>query len=354
MRASAGSRSPSAGILPFPSDEELPHARIVAGIDEAGLGPLLGPLTIGFSAFHVPAADLDLWREFDGAIASAPSNGDARLLVADSKVVFSRTPRGEARLESVALSFLALRAPSHRPPESSAEFFARIPVDLRSAVALDGESWTSCLADRLPLRADPATIDRHVANLTAAMNAKGIRLCGAGVRVLPVAELNASFSRTENKSRTHWDLSAAILRHLWTEHARDGLDLLVDRHGGRMRYRNLLRETFPEARIVVRSEERARSEYFVAACAADAAPLRMRVAFAERAEQASLPVALASCLAKYARELCMNAFNAYFGGLQPGLRPTAGYVTDGRRWLAEARTALERAGVEARNLVRDR
>jgi hypothetical protein len=50
----------------------------------------------------------------------------------------------------------------------------------------------------------------------------------------------------------------------------------------------------------------------------------------------------------------MNAFNAYFGALQPGLRPTAGYVTDGRRWLAEARTALARAGVEEKNLVRER
>jgi len=101
----------SSGILPFPAEDDLPPARIVAGIDEAGLGPLLGPLTIGFSAFHVPAPDLDLWRELDGAIASAPSSENARLLVADSKVVFSRTPRGEARLESVALSFLALRAP---------------------------------------------------------------------------------------------------------------------------------------------------------------------------------------------------------------------------------------------------
>jgi len=38
----------------------------------------------------------------------------------------------------------------------------------------------------------------------------------------------------------------------------------------------------------------------------------------------------------------MDAFNAYFAELQPGLRPTAGYTTDGRRWLAEARSALSR------------
>ena len=121
-----------------------------------------------------------------------------------------------------------------------------------------------------------------------------------------------------------------------------------------MRYGPLLRETFPEARIAVLREDRPRSDYLLVARASDGAPLRMRVAFAERAERASLPVALASCLAKYTRELCMTAFNAYFGALQPGLRPTAGYFTDGRRWLADARAALESAGVEGRDLVRDR
>ena len=80
----------------------------------------------------------------------------------------------------------------------------------------------------------------------------------------------------------------------------------------------------------------------------------MRIAFAERAENASLPVALASCLAKHARETCMRAFNAYFGSLQPGLRRTAGYRPDGRRWLREARAAIIASGLRAFELVRQR
>ena len=80
----------------------------------------------------------------------------------------------------------------------------------------------------------------------------------------------------------------------------------------------------------------------------------MRVAFTERAEDRWFAVALASCLAKYARELCMDSFNDYFCELQPDLRPTAGYTTDGRRWLRDARAALRGAGIERGELVRSR
>jgi len=80
----------------------------------------------------------------------------------------------------------------------------------------------------------------------------------------------------------------------------------------------------------------------------------MRILFAERAEQGSLPVALASCLAKYTRETCMAGFNAYWCERQPGLKPTAGYTTDGRRWVAEAESALVRAALPDDVLVRRR
>ena len=83
-------------------------------------------------------------------------------------------------------------------------------------------------------------------------------------------------------------------------------------------------------------------------------PRRMDLVFREKGDVHSFPVALASCLAKYARELVMDAFNAHFHARAPGLAPTAGYTTDGRRWLAEAREVLRAERLPQDVLVRAR
>jgi hypothetical protein len=127
-----------------------------------------------------------------------------------------------------------------------------------------------------------------------------------------------------------------------------------------MRYASLLAAAFDDCAVRIVSETRQVSTYFVVEARAieSEAPLceprRMLVTFSERAESGSFAVALSSCFAKYARERCMDAFNAYFGDLQPGLRPTAGYLNDARRWLSDARDAIARSGIARSDLVRDR
>lgn len=336
-----------------------PPAPVVAGVDEAGLGPLLGPLAIGYSVFRPPEPGAALASVLESVIASAPARssardaGDRRLLVADSKIVFQRTPRGEARLETVALAFLALAAPTRCAPASGHALIAGIPEDLRSTLDPSLDPWCAHLPERLPIRAEPAEVARHVDAIAAEMSSRSLAILDAGVRWVTPGDLNASFEKTDNKSRSHWEFSAPILARIFKDHGREGVDVLVDRHGGRMRYGPLLEETFPRARVSVLLEERTVSEYSVAQGEGEG-KMRMRVAFAERAEGASLAVALASCLAKYAREVSMRAFNDYFASLQPGLKPTAGYYSDGCRWLEEARPAIERSGLHRSRLVRAR
>ncbi|MEM9702931.1 MAG: hypothetical protein AAF907_10870, partial [Planctomycetota bacterium] len=99
-------------------------------------------------------------------------------------------------------------------------------------------------------------------------------------------------------------------------------------------YAAALAEAFDELPTIVR-ESAAGSEYTLTAG-------RHRIAFRPRNE-AFGPVALASLIAKFTRELLMDRFNAWWTEHLPGLKPTAGYPTDAarfRRETAAVRTAL--------------
>jgi hypothetical protein len=324
-----------------------------AGVDEAGFGPLLGPLTIGFSVFRSPAQSRNLWKSLETVVAADLAGERRRFVVADSKVVFTRTPPGERRLESTALGFLSLLASDRRPPRNGLELAWERPSELacpREVCAL--HPWYRHLEADVPRHQELGSLEIRVEKLARAMRTRSIELVDAGVRVTPEAELNRSFRETDNKSLTLWRQCAPILRRLWDRHALEGLHVHVDRHGGRYYYGELLALTFPDAEVSIVRDGAVSSDYRLVE--RDGGPRNMRIVFLEQAEAASFAVALASCIAKYARETCMAAFNRYFCDLDPGLKPTSGYNTDGHRWLADAERVVGRAGVGREILVRER
>jgi ribonuclease HII len=80
----------------------------------------------------------------------------------------------------------------------------------------------------------------------------------------------------------------------------------------------------------------------------------MRLTFLVEGDSASLPVAAASILAKYTRELFMRALNLWFAERLPGLRPTAGYWQDARRFLEETEGLRRSLGIADDVLIRAR
>src|SRR5438477_3466657 len=80
----------------------------IIGIDEAGYGPNLGPLVMTSVACRVPDchAEADLWHLLRAAVRRPEEKDDGRLLVGDSKIVYSST-RGLAGLEGGVLAALA-------------------------------------------------------------------------------------------------------------------------------------------------------------------------------------------------------------------------------------------------------
>ena len=80
----------------------------------------------------------------------------------------------------------------------------------------------------------------------------------------------------------------------------------------------------------------------------------VEIRFGKDADAEHFPTALASLAAKQTRERMMDLFNDWFGGRIPGLRPTKGYATDGKRWLADTMDCLMEIGVDPEAVKRNR
>ena len=305
----------------------------VIGIDEAGYGPNLGPFVMTCVACRLPddLAGADLWHRLRDAVRRPDERDDGRIPVGDSKAVYSPA-RGLRPLEAAVLAFLDSEGPA-----------VSDYIDLlcpHSHAALRGECW---YAGTTPLPAEAGVDDVSAARARLADVCRGASVVWATPRSVVVCP--GEFNRLADAAGS----KGAVLRHALAEAVRpcwefagagEPLEFVVDKHGGRNAYAALLQDLVPSGMVVAREEGAARSVYDVRGLGRPA-----RWTFRPRADADSFCVALASMVSKYFREVLMREFNAFWISHVPGLRPTAGYPTDARRFFASVRPLLAGLGL---------
>jgi ribonuclease HII len=320
------------------------------GIDEAGYGPNLGPLVMTAVACRVPddLIDADLWKVLKKAVRRRRLDGDTRLFIQDSKLVFSTT-RGLGDLETAVLAAL-VHCSDDPNPRCLFETLAHL-LDFLCPTARDEieqELWFSGTTG-LPVSADAELLRKGMDRLCTTLSACGVRLG-------PVRSMVFCPDRF-NQLVDHWGSKGSVLAvglnellRWQMERTRSGpVRVVVDKHGGRNCYAAVVQEAFDDGMVLAREEGANRSVYELVGLERP-----VRLTFMPRADGSELCVALASMISKYLRELFMVEFNAFWQKELPGLEPTAGYPGDAARFFEAISPVRQRLGVPDRLLWRSR
>jgi len=318
---------------------------IIAGIDEAGYGPLLGPLVVTGVVFKVPEplARADLWESLKRSVARRAGTKGLRLPILDSKKLYS-TKAGLGALERTALVMLKTLGQQPRTFRRLLEGVASAAVD-----DLSDYPWYREFDADLPTRCSEGDIATQANAVDRDMASAGVRLTGVFCEPLMEGHYNRLVACVRNKAVVSLGIVLRIVQRILCTGSEERVYVHVDRQGGRRHYREALMSAFGAYRLRIVEESETRSAYELT-CGDSCHHLD----FVTEGENRHLSIALASIYSKYVRELFMLAFNVFWAEQVSGLKPTAGYYTDARRFLGDIEGAVGSLRIDRSLLVRSR
>lgn len=314
---------------------------MVAGVDEAGVGPRLGPLVAAAVTLAGPrgATGDSLWE----ALVPAVSPRQGSLVIADSKMLY-RGQRDRAGFRRLEHGVLAVAGTAGKVPGSLGDLLQM--VGAAAVVEMEPLPWYQGHLLRLPRVADLDAIQRDVQCLSARLRELDFQPPLLVCEVVDERAFNHLVANTGGKGDALLEVDARLLRRL----PKGAGTVHLDRLGGRRRYGSWLQEVFPQAFVWTLSEDATASRYRVEW----ENGTRLEVCVAVGCETRQLPVALASMVAKYIRELHMELLNRFWAARVPDLAPTAGYPADAARFMRQIAAVAQAEGLTAADFVRCR
>ncbi len=187
---------------------------IYAGIDEAGYGPMLGPLCVASTVFvldeHDPAGGPpDLWRLLRSAVCRKPSDRKRRVAVDDSKKLKGANDGPNHPLRHLERAVLAFHPHDGTPPDTDDALFAPIGAEA------PGHPWfVGQTALPLAHTIDQARISRGRVQRT--MQRVAARCDAMTCRVIGAEELNRSVATRGTKADVNFDAAIGLVEAIWS------------------------------------------------------------------------------------------------------------------------------------------
>jgi hypothetical protein len=350
---------------------------IVIGMDEAGYGPNLGPLVITATVWRVPDSprQTDFWKSLESVVSQTSSKHSDRIHVADSKEVYSpsrgllplersiQTIFGLAPGDSTSFRNLCgwlmssdttetsgdspklLRRPAAMALPTAQASGSGIDADASMASSfLDVEPWFHECDLSLPVTSDRAEIDELRNRLKSSADDAGIQLVSICSDVVLTERFNSVSDFYKSKGAALSRFTLGLLRSVWDPDSAEPTLIIGDKHGGRSRYDELLDEQLDGQMIFRIREGRQKSSYRVGSS---------EIHFQTKAEE-HFPVAVASMVCKYVRELSMELFNNFWKPHLPEIKATKGYPMDAKRFRKEIAVVQRQLGIPDSTLWRER